>query len=264
MEKTNKYIRVNKQMPLTGRNHGHIVELSSSRLPTYFGKIKYKTDVILEKRIIFCKASTTSTHQFQSAHPDAIRRRGEAEKRRNRRRLEESIMMTFTRKDAVPKANERIKEIELENMKRITSVNNLIRELRCASNIGRQRDQLSGLSRISCLFFHAPWCRSCRVFQSKLYKIASEFPRVLFLSVDVSKCKDCAEILEVSKLPYLQFFDSPSGMIHDMTVSNRPQRILELYSHLKLLDVPKCDLVRPNLPPKLVKAFDLSEDRRCR
>ena len=155
---------------------------------------------------------------------------------------------------------------ELENVKYVYGVQGLVKEIRHASNRGRPRDELGGLSRLVVLSFHAPWCRACRAVHTKLLRLAEENPRVLFISVDASKSSEIVEALGVETLPYIQFYDATKGVFGGECVSIKPQKIEALRQTIAQFDVPKCDIQHPLLPEKLIELYDkqCSRSIRCR
>lgn len=196
------------------------------------------------------RASAASTRtfpsEFLSAHPDARRRREAAERRKKRRQLEEQAAISYARgsdsDNSIAKALRAVGHTSLENVKEVFNDRSFLRELRCASNRGRPRDELSGLSRLAVLHYSAPWCRACRAFKAKLHKIARDNPRVLFISLDVAQCEDMVDVLGVEKLPFIQFYSPTVGIFGGETGSTRPDKIQRLKSTISSMDVPRCDI----------------------
>ena len=188
-------------------------------------------------------ARTVAPRELVSAHPDAIRRREQAERRRSRRQLEEQVAISFARGEGGAGARAPGgRRSPLENVKEVASTRSFLRELRGASNRARPRDELSGLSRLAVLHYGAPWCRACRAFKAKLFKIARDNPRVLFISLDIAQCEDTADALGVERLPFVQFYSPATGVFGGETGSTRPERIERLKAAISSLDVPRCDI----------------------
>ena len=53
---------------------------------------------------------------------------------------------------------------------------------------------------------HAAWCGPCRAIAPVFENLAKEYPHVLFLKVDVDKCKRTAKNLGVIAMPSFFFF----------------------------------------------------------
>lgn len=108
------------------------------------------------------------------------------------------------------------------------------------------------------LVFHAPWCRACRAFGHKLRHVAEKRPRLLFINIDVSQLESVVEALGVQALPYVQFYDAPTGQVFGGTTGSvRPERMNELASAIAHFDVPRCDLTLPRIPQPLASLMML-------
>lgn len=240
---------------------------SSQRLQSPKRKVRIRRDILSSPPKGACAARaspTTITHAHVSIHPDAIRRRKRAEERKKMRSLEESLSMSMAGgADVISDAL--CDRHQLENVKCVENVKDLLKEIRNASNRGRAKDELSGLSRLAILAYQAPWCRACRAVHAKLLKLAEEHPRVLFISVDASKSEDIISALSVDKLPCLHFYDASRGIFRCDTVSVKPEKIEALKQTINHYDVPKCDIQYPLLPERLLESINHQKgSTRCR
>ena len=243
---------------------------------------------------VWCGAGSGEGKVIESAHPDAVARRRRAERRRERGRREEectaAMMQIATSATAVAEGGAAAAaaavrmgsdaavaaltrpDVVLENWREAMDVRALVSELRSVSSglsnvdlAGDTREHgngehanelLGGLSRPAMLVFHAPWCRACRAFGHKLRRIAEKRPRLLVINIDVSQVENVVDALGVRALPYVQFYDAPTGKVFGGTTgSARPERMNELSSAIAHFDVPKCDLAMPKIPDALVAAL---------
>lgn len=64
-------------------------------------------------------------------------------------------------------------------------------------------------NKLAVVMFHARWCRVCRTLSSKLFRVAEDFPNVVWLSVDFAELPNkplCAR-LNVKLLPTFRFYN---------------------------------------------------------
>jgi thioredoxin len=54
--------------------------------------------------------------------------------------------------------------------------------------------------------FFAAWCGPCKAIAPLIESLAAKYPNVVFLSVDVDKCKGTAQQFSVSAMPTLQAY----------------------------------------------------------
>ncbi|KAI5701556.1 thioredoxin-2-like isoform X2 [Diaphorina citri] len=56
--------------------------------------------------------------------------------------------------------------------------------------------------------FYATWCGPCKMIAPKIEELASEFPDVVFLKVDVDESEDIAMAYDISSMPTFVFVKS--------------------------------------------------------
>lgn len=126
-----------------------------------------------------------------SPHPDAVRRRREAEERRIQRTAElESTVAAI-------------------NGHSTGDLPGNLLQLDVASELDFRLRMGSRGNRLVVAHFKASWCAACARMQYKIKQIAEQNPDVTFLVVDVSKNPDLLEAsteLGVEKLPYFLFY----------------------------------------------------------
>lgn len=54
--------------------------------------------------------------------------------------------------------------------------------------------------------FWASWCAPCKQFSSVYEKVATQFPQVIFVKVDIEKEQDLAETFHIRSIPHLMVF----------------------------------------------------------
>ncbi|PXF46751.1 Thioredoxin-like 2, chloroplastic [Gracilariopsis chorda] len=83
------------------------------------------------------------------------------------------------------------------------------------------------------VMFHARWCRVCRTLSSKLFRVAEDFPNVVWFSVDFAELPNkplCAR-LNVKLLPTFRFYkpkaDIDEALDHFTTGPFGAKRLVE-------------------------------------
>ncbi|GMH38140.1 hypothetical protein BSKO_06024 [Bryopsis sp. KO-2023] len=128
-----------------------------------------------------------------SPHPDAVRRRREAEERR----MQRSAALEATMASVNGSSGN---EGDLPNN---LSYVDVASELDFRLKMGSRRDKLV------VAHFKASWCSACARMQYKVKQIAEQNPDVTFLIIDVGKNPDLLEAsseLGVEKLPFFLFY----------------------------------------------------------
>lgn len=123
-----------------------------------------------------------------SMHPDAVRRRQEAEARREARKEE----------IAYAKTNMWWEVSGPENLIRATS-EEMLKEI---VQQGEQSKQLVAIK------FFAPWCQACKALYPKWMQLATQNPDVTFVKVDTADdtMRAVAAAMGVTKLPYFHMY----------------------------------------------------------
>jgi thioredoxin len=58
--------------------------------------------------------------------------------------------------------------------------------------------------------FTATWCGPCKAIAPEFARLANKYPNVIFIKVDVDKCKDVARAQSISAMPTFKFFKNQS------------------------------------------------------
>ena len=124
---------------------------------------------------------------LQSAHPDAIKRRLRAEKRKKKRRMV---------CDAVSKGRAWWRIECTPNVVVVTSSDAFYHELRVARK--QERDFV--------VQYFSPNCSACKEEALRCAQIAAKNPDHLFLRVHYDKCKGVSEFQHIQKLPWVQYW----------------------------------------------------------
>ena len=67
--------------------------------------------------------------------------------------------------------------------------------------------------------FYAPWCRACKAAQPYYYKMANEFPNVMFVDVPVTPDnKDLYKGLGIRTLPYGHIYHPTEGLVEESSL----------------------------------------------
>lgn len=164
---------------------------------------------------------------MESAHPDAVRRRQEAEERRKQRKVDAKIAVKLASENKWWKVG----TDALGNVHDIKDANTFVKQM------------LNGVSNkglVVCIFY-APWCAGCRSLHPKLTQIAARNPDVTFLRVSGDGEDDCGKrilsALGVYKLPYFQFYTASDGLVEEMTASLMPTKLEKLRRTLELTKI---------------------------
>mmetsp|Transcript_28112 Transcript_28112/g.68466 ORF Transcript_28112/g.68466 Transcript_28112/m.68466 type:complete len:272 (+) Transcript_28112:284-1099(+) len=89
--------------------------------------------------------------------------------------------------------------------------------------------------------FYAPWCRACKAIQPIFYKLAHQFPHVVFVDVPChDKNTNLHAGLGVPSLPYGHVYHPTSGLVEETKLSRKqfPQLARKLQSYVQ----ERCDL----------------------
>lgn len=54
--------------------------------------------------------------------------------------------------------------------------------------------------------FTATWCGPCKAIAPEFARLSEKYPNVIFIKVDVDKCKDVARAQSISAMPTFKFF----------------------------------------------------------
>lgn len=134
-----------------------------------------------------------------SPHPDAVKRRQEAEIRRQRRTL--SLRRQETLREVSPSdlpANV-VYVVAMQDVKPAVDA------------------VLADESRLSVVFFSAPYCPACKAMYPKFRQIATNNPDVRFVQVNVeddSLRSWCQEVLGLDRLPYWHLYRGAERVAH--------------------------------------------------
>mmetsp|Transcript_6614 Transcript_6614/g.17240 ORF Transcript_6614/g.17240 Transcript_6614/m.17240 type:complete len:332 (+) Transcript_6614:300-1295(+) len=172
-------------------------------------------------------STQNSTLVMESAHPDAVRRRQEAEERRKQRKVDAKIAVKLASENKWWKVG----TDALGNVHDIKDANTFVKQM------------LNGVSNkglVVCIFY-APWCAGCRSLHPKLTQIAARNPDVTFLRVSGDGEDECGKrilsALGVYKLPYFQFYTASDGLVEEMTASLMPTKLEKLRRTLELTKI---------------------------
>lgn len=129
--------------------------------------------------------------QVLSTHPDAVRRRQQAEQRQ---REAEEAMKRFTATSAHGWWEDNLgpNTVLVENPEHFKSI--LAKE--AAGN------------RLVVVDFFAPWCRACMTLYPKMTQLAANNPEVLFVKVNGGDetLREMCQSLGITRLPYFHFY----------------------------------------------------------
>jgi len=130
---------------------------------------------------------TSSSPSARSRHPDAIRRRLLAERRKHERHAASKALSRRAWWEVASKA---------PNAMLVMDSDEYYAAMRAARKSGRD----------VCVHFFSPSCEACRSLESRSLHVARKNPNVLFLKVHHDKCLTLAERHGVTKLPWIQYF----------------------------------------------------------
>jgi thiol-disulfide isomerase/thioredoxin len=97
-------------------------------------------------------------------------------------------------------------------------------------------------SKLVVVRFYAPWCRACKAIQPIFYKMAHQFPNVVFVDVPChAKNANLHQGLGVPSLPYGHVYHPISGLVEETKLSRKqfPQLARKLQAYVQ----GRCDLL---------------------
>ena len=140
---------------------------------------------------------TSSSPSARSRHPDAIRRRLLAERRKHERHAASKALSRRAWWEVASKA---------PNAMLVMDSDEYYAAMRAARKSGRD----------VCVHFFSPSCEACRSLESRSLHVARKNPNVLFLKVHHDKCLTLAERHGVTKLPWIQVSLPPPPLVFDL------------------------------------------------
>ncbi|KAL3158690.1 hypothetical protein ABBQ32_011432 [Trebouxia sp. C0010 RCD-2024] len=146
-----------------------------------------------------------------SLHPDAIRRRQEAEKRRQSR-------LQYTQETASGKG-----WWEVQNPFNMHIV--------ASSEEFKDRIRLAKADNsLVVVDYFAPWCHACKSLHPQLQKLATAYQDVTFLSVNagVDSLKAMCDEIGVTRLPYFHFIKGEEGLVAEFSANLTAQKLQQL------------------------------------
>lgn len=181
----------------------------------------------------------------ESGHPDAVRRRKQAEARR----AEHKTDVSQTSQSTCWWENDRG-----ANVKDVGGLDELAHLLRGTNN-GEERE-----GKLVVVKYFAPWCNGCRTLFPKVLQLAESNPNVTFVKMNVGEDEDLAESLGVTKLPYFQFYNGQKGIVTHFTASLMPDKLRRLRAAVEYYQSPEaCLSETTELPQALEKALQSME-----
>lgn len=150
-----------------------------------------------------------------SSHPDAIRRRREAEARKQSR--QEYIQASSSGKGWWEIQNP-------PNMHLVASTEEFRERIRLAK----------GESTLVVVDYFAPWCHACKSLHPKLQNIARSYRHVTFLSVNagIDSLNAMCEEIGVPKLPYFHFLKGNNGVVAEFAANLTAQKLQQLRTQI--------------------------------
>lgn len=163
------------------------------------------------------RLSVPVTAPAVSSHPDAVRRRKEAEDRRQAR--QEYVQATSSGKGWWEVQNP-------TNMHHVASPEEFRDTVRLAKREGK----------LMVVNYFGPWCHACKSLHPKLQKLAHDYRNVTFVSVNAGtdSLKVMCEEIGVLKLPYFHFIKGDSGIVAEFTANLTAQKLQQLRCQVAL------------------------------
>lgn len=191
------------------------------------------------------EAPTRLRAKVESGHPDALRRRKQAEARRAEQR-----------KDGVDAERNTCwwESGDETHVMEVKGLEELARVLRGAA------EKADRESKLVVVKYFAPWCNGCRTLFPKVLQLAEKNPQVTFVKMNVGEDENLAESLGVTRLPYFQFYNGGEGIVTHFNASLMPDKLRRLRAAVEYYQSPdSCLLEMVGLPPALEEAVRGSE-----
>lgn len=150
-------------------------------------------------------------------HPDALRRRREAEERQQSRQW-------YIEASAAGKGWWEI--MNPSNMHVVASAGEFKERVRLAK----------GQNTLVVVDYFAPWCHACKSLHPQIQKLASQHQKVTFLSVNagVESLKTMCDEIGVPKLPYFHLLKGEAGVVAEFSASLTADRLQHLRSQVQI------------------------------
>eukprot|EP00236_Picocystis_salinarum_P004010 CAMPEP_0183830800 /NCGR_PEP_ID=MMETSP0807_2-20130328/4234_1 /TAXON_ID=88271 /ORGANISM="Picocystis salinarum, Strain CCMP1897" /LENGTH=336 /DNA_ID=CAMNT_0026076183 /DNA_START=52 /DNA_END=1063 /DNA_ORIENTATION=+ len=190
--------------------------------------------------------STRLRSAVESGHPDAVRRRKQAEARRAEHQTDVSQTSGSTCWWENDKGT---------NVRDVGGLDELAQLVRGTTNKAGRNGQLVVVK------YFAPWCNGCRTLFPKVLQLAERYPNVTFVKMNVGEDEDLAESLGVTKLPYFQFYNGKEGIVAHFTASLMPDKLRRLRAAVEYYQSPDACLAETTeLPHALEEALQSMEE----
>lgn len=124
------------------------------------------------------------------------------------------------------------------NMRHVETTQELVDEMEAAGD------------RLVVVEFFGTWCRSCRAMHTKMCKVASEFPHVVFLQVEFDRHKQLCKQLHIRQLPFFHFYRGADGRLDSFAATLTS--ITKMKAALSLHSTDRCSLGPPAGPGQVL------------